>query len=157
MRIRIAPGVEKHRWRRRRRRGLAIIDCRVLAVGEMDQHKPAATDVAGARIGHRQRKADRHRGVHRVAAAPKKFNTNTCGARLLRHHHAVARQYRACRRNRRGAIVRRDLGGGGAEGNKCEDKATDEPAHDSLLHLSPRAGSGRSAEASAKAGRVRER
>ena len=41
--------------------------CRV-AAGEMHQHVAAAADIAGARIGHRQREAGRDRGVDRVAA-----------------------------------------------------------------------------------------
>ena len=38
-------------------------------VGEVDHHVAAAADVAGARIGHRQREAGRDRGIDRVAAA----------------------------------------------------------------------------------------
>ena len=63
--------------------------------GEMDQHEAAAADVAGARIGDREREADRDRGVDRVAAALQNVDADARGARLLRHHHAVLRRHRA--------------------------------------------------------------
>ena len=63
----------------------------LVALGEMDQHEAAAADVAGARIGHRHREADRDRGIDRVAAALEHLDADARRARLLRHHHAVAR------------------------------------------------------------------
>ena len=79
--------------RRRGRRGLAIVDGAIVgrSLREMDHHEAAAADIAGARIGHRQRETDRDRGIDRIAAALKNFNADAGGALLLRHHHAVAR------------------------------------------------------------------
>ena len=89
-RIGIALRVEEHGRRGGRRRGLAIVDGDVaVAVGEMDHHEAAAADIAGARIGDRERKADRHRGIDRVAAAVEDLDADAGGALLLRHHHAV--------------------------------------------------------------------
>ena len=59
-------------------------------LGEMDHHEAAAADIAGARIGDRKRKADRHRRIDRVAAAVEDFDADAGGAAFLRHHHAVA-------------------------------------------------------------------
>ena len=55
----------------------------------MNDHKAAAADIAGARIGHGQRKADRDRGVDRIAALLQNVGADPRGHRLLRHHHAV--------------------------------------------------------------------
>ena len=57
----------------------------------MDHHVAAAADIAGARIGHRHREADRDRCIDGVAALLQHFDADTCCARFLRHHHAVAR------------------------------------------------------------------
>ena len=75
----------------------------------MDHHEAAAADIAGARIGDREREADRHRGVHRVAAAVEDFDADAGGAALLRHHHAVVGEDRRRRRNLRRVRNRRDL------------------------------------------------
>ena len=56
----------------------------------MDDHVAAAADIAGARIGHRQREAGRDRGIDGVAALLQELDADAGGARLLRHHHAVA-------------------------------------------------------------------
>ena len=67
--IGLAVGSEENIARGRRRCGLAIVDGDVLvALGEMDHHEAAAADIAGARIGHRQRKAGGDRGIDRIAA-----------------------------------------------------------------------------------------
>ncbi len=42
----------------------------------MDQHEAAAAEIAGARIGHRQRKADGDRGIHRIAALPQNVDAD---------------------------------------------------------------------------------
>ncbi len=55
----------------------------------MNDHKAAAADIAGARIGHGQREADRDRGVDRIAALLQNAGADPRGHRLLRHHHAV--------------------------------------------------------------------
>ena len=82
----------------------------LLAAGEMDHHEAAAADIAGARIGHRHREADRDRGIDRVAAALEDVGADARRARLLRHHHAVAggdRLRPAEIRGRRAAPARR--------------------------------------------------
>ncbi len=76
----------------------------------MDHHESAAAEIAGARIGDRERETDRDRGVHRVAAAVEDLDTDAGGALLLRHHHAVVREDRGRRRNGRRALDRCDLG-----------------------------------------------
>ena len=94
-RIGFAVRVEKHRLGRGRRRGFAIVDRGIFTgLAEVDHHEAAAADIAGARISHRKRKADRNRGVDRVAAAIENFDPDTGGALFLRHHHAVVRQDR---------------------------------------------------------------
>ena len=55
----------------------------------MNDHEAAAADIAGVRIRDREREADRHRRVDRVAAAVEDFHADAGGAALLRHHHAV--------------------------------------------------------------------
>ena len=68
-RVGVALLVEEDVARGRGRRGLAIVDRDVdVAVGEVDHHVAAAADIAGARIGHREREAGRDRGIDRVAA-----------------------------------------------------------------------------------------
>ena len=59
------------------------------AVGAMDHHEAAAAEIAGARIGHRQREADRDRSVDRIAAPLQNIDADAGGDRLLRDHHAV--------------------------------------------------------------------
>jgi len=73
------------------RRGFAIIDRGVAAVGEMDDHEAAAADIAGARIGHRHRKADGDRGIDRIAAFLQNVDADARRRCFLRHHHPVGR------------------------------------------------------------------
>ena len=75
----------------------------------MDHHEAAAAEIAGARIGDRERKADRDRGIDRVAAAVEDLDADAGGAFLLRHHHAVAGEDRRRRANGGRARDRRDL------------------------------------------------
>ncbi len=70
------------------RRGLAIIDGRVCAVGQVNDHKAAAADIAGARIADGERKANGNRGIDRIAALCENIGADPGGERLLRHHHA---------------------------------------------------------------------
>ncbi len=65
----------------------------------MDHHEAAAAEIAGFRIGHGQREADRYRGVDRIAAALEDVDADARRAPLLRHHHAVARDLRLRRRD----------------------------------------------------------
>ena len=79
----LAVGAEIHVARGSCRRGLAIVDRDVfVALGGMDHHEAAAADIAGARIGHGQRKAGRDRGVDRVAALPQECRRR-CGPRVF--------------------------------------------------------------------------
>ncbi len=97
-RVRLAPLVEEDVARGRRRRGLAIVDRGVdTAAGEVDDHIAAAAEIAGARIGYRQREAGRDRRVDRVAPLLQDVDADARRARLLRHHHAVARRDRCDR------------------------------------------------------------
>ena len=96
----------------------------------MDHHEAAAADIAGARISDREREADRHRGVNRIAAAIENFDADAGGALLLRHHHAVAREDRLRRRDRWRARNRRDLGerrDGEDEGDEGEKNSSHQP------------------------------
>ena len=89
-RIGLAVGVEEHVLGRRRGRGLAIVDRdRLIAIGAMNQHEAAAADIAGARQGDGERKADRDRRIDGVAAAPQHIETDARRRRLLAHDHAV--------------------------------------------------------------------
>ena len=90
LRIGVALRVEKALGVNRRRRGLAIVDRSVLAVGEVNHHEAAAADIAGARIARGKGKTDRDCGIHRIAALLQNIDADTRRARLLRHHHAVA-------------------------------------------------------------------
>ena len=55
----------------------------------MDHHEAAAADIAGARIGHGHRKANRDRGIDRIAATLEHIRADMRRDLLLRHHHAV--------------------------------------------------------------------
>ncbi len=82
LRIGIALRVEKALGVDRRRRGFAIIDRGVAAVGAVDHHEAAAAEIAGARIAHRERKTDRDRGIHRIAALLQNVDADPRRARL---------------------------------------------------------------------------
>ena len=89
-RIGLAALVEEHVARGRGRRGFAVVDRDGLAARrDVDQHEPAAADVAGLRMGHGKSEADRDRGVDRVAALLQDVHPDAAGELLLRHHHAV--------------------------------------------------------------------
>ena len=89
LRIGVALRIEERRGVDRRRRGLAIVDHRVVAAGAVDHHESAAADIAGTRIGHRHGEADRDRRIDRVAALLENLDADPRRQRLLRHHHAV--------------------------------------------------------------------
>ena len=72
-----------------RRRGFAIVDRGIVAGRLVDQHETAAAEIAGARIGHGERKACGNRGIHRIAALPQNVGADARRGRFLRHHHAV--------------------------------------------------------------------
>ena len=56
----------------------------------MNDHEAAAAEIAGARIGDRHRKADRDRGIDRIAAARQHVGADAGRAAFLRDHHAVS-------------------------------------------------------------------
>ena len=90
-RIGFAAGVQKHRLGCRSRRRFAIIDGDILAgLAEVDHHETAATDVAGARICDRKRKADRDRRIDGIPASIEDFDADARGAAFLRDHDAIA-------------------------------------------------------------------
>ena len=127
---------------RRGRRGLAIVDRGIVAgLGEMDHHEAAAADIAGARIGHRHREADRDRGIDRVAAAIENIDADAGGALLLRHHHAVVARDRLRRRDDRRARDRRDLRVGGGAEERARQKRDGAAEHHGTFFCRPR-GSG---------------
>ena len=72
--------------------------------GVARQQEPAAADVAGARMGDRERKRGGHRRVDRVAAAPQHLHADLRGEKVLRAHHPVPRAHR---RHVRGAAPAR--------------------------------------------------
>src|SRR5262245_50522356 len=90
MRIGLTALIEEDRTRRRSRRGLAIIDGSIdLALREVDQHVATTANIAGARIGHRQREAGRDCGIDRVASLLEYIDADAYRAAFLRHHHAM--------------------------------------------------------------------
>ena len=89
LRVGVAFRVEERLGVDRLRRGLAIVDGRILAAGAVDHHESAAAEIAGARIGHRHGEADRDRSVDRVAALLQDVDADAGGERLLRHHHPM--------------------------------------------------------------------
>ena len=101
LRVILAVPVEEHVARCRPRRGLAIIDRSCGAVGEPDQHESAAAEIAGLRVRHRQRKGDRHRRIHGVAAAMQHLEPDVRRALLLAHDHRMLGDDCLRRRKRR--------------------------------------------------------
>ena len=55
----------------------------------MHQHEAAAADVAGLRMRHREREADRDRRIDRIAARLQYFHADMGRALVLARHHAV--------------------------------------------------------------------
>jgi hypothetical protein len=55
----------------------------------MDHHEAAAADIAGARISHGKRKADRDRSIDGIAALLENVGADARRESLLRHDHAV--------------------------------------------------------------------
>ena len=70
-------------------RRLAEIEEGLAAVGKLDGHEAAAAEIAGRRIDHGERIADRHRRVDRVAAALEHIHAHHRGQVLGGNHHPV--------------------------------------------------------------------
>jgi hypothetical protein len=66
-------------------RGLAEVECKALARPVAGQREPAAAEVAGFGIDHREHERDRHRGIDRVAAAIEHRDAGAGGQRRIRH------------------------------------------------------------------------
>ena len=98
----VAVAVEVHVGRRGERGGLAEIDERLAAVGELDGHEAAAADVAGRGEHHAERVADGDRRVDGVAALLQDVDADLGREVLARDHHAVARADRQRRGRMRG-------------------------------------------------------
>jgi len=61
-------------------------------------HEPAATNVAGFRVGHRQRKGGCHCRVHGVAAFLQNVSGYLCAILIGRGHRTTFQRYRISRR-----------------------------------------------------------
>ena len=127
----VASGVEVHVRGGGQRCLLAEVEESLLAVGELQRHEAAAAEVAGGRVHHRQRVADRDRGVDRVAAFPQHLDTSLGGEMLGRHDHAVLRGHR--RRRGRGGLA---AGAGEAE-QQGQDEEAGAPAGGNRGHALP--------------------
>ena len=95
----------------------------------MDHHEAAAADIAGARIGYREREARRDGGINRVAATIENSGSDAGSALFLSRHHAAMRADRLRRCNCRRARQWRNLRGGErgeGEGNDSEKDSTHE-------------------------------
>ena len=75
----------------------------------MNHHEAAAADIAGTRIGDRERETGRDGGIDRIAAAIENFNADARRTLFLGNHHAVVGEDGLRRRDRRRARDRRDL------------------------------------------------
>ena len=60
-----------------------------MAVGAVDQHEPAAADIAAARVDDGERVADRDRRIDRIAAGLQDAQPGLAGLVLRRDHHAA--------------------------------------------------------------------
>src|SRR6185437_1156496 len=110
----------------------AIVDRGVaVALGEMDDHETAAADVAGARIGDREREADRDRRVDGIAATVENLDADAGGALLLRDNHAVMRVDALRRRDERCRSDRMVLRRGNSSVNQ-DEKGNKNAGHRSL-------------------------
>ena len=83
----LAVRIEVHVTRRAARGGLAVVERMHLALGGADDHEPAAADVAGFGVDHRERQPDRHCRVHRVAASAQDVPPDLARQRMTGDHH----------------------------------------------------------------------
>ena len=86
----------------------------------MDQHEAAAADIAGARQGDGERKADRDRRIDGVAAALQDVEPDPRRLRLLGHDHAVPGDHRPRRGEWGDDRGRIGEDGDGDEAKECE-------------------------------------
>ena len=85
----LAARVEEHVGAGGERRPLAKIDEGIFAVGEMNDHESAAAEIAAARMCHRQRVADRYRGIDGVATLTQNCRTHIRSQVLGSNHHPL--------------------------------------------------------------------
>ena len=71
------------------RRGLPKVEGAHHAVMRSDDHEPAPADVASDGVHHREREADRHGGVDRIAAAPQNVHADVAREWMRSDHHGV--------------------------------------------------------------------
>ncbi len=82
---------QEHVNRSGRRRRLPIVDRNVLVVVcQMHQHETAAPDIAGLWDSHREREADRHRGINGIAAPFQDVKPDAGRLAVLARNHPVA-------------------------------------------------------------------
>ena len=84
-----AGAVEEHLRRGAGRRFFAEVDSGGFAIGEADHHEAAAADVAGGRIGDRQREAGSDGGVDGIAAVGEHVAAGLAGDGAGRNHHTL--------------------------------------------------------------------
>ncbi len=99
---RVALCVEVHVVGRRFRRGLAEVDERVPAVGQVDGHVAAAAEVAGEGMCDGQRETDRHGCVHGVTARLQDLEAGIGAVFFHGDDHAVPGMNRLTRGERNG-------------------------------------------------------
>ena len=86
----VAAVHQEHLRRRAERRLLAEVVERGFPARRAHQQEPAASDVAGLGVHHRERERRGDRGVHGVAAGEQHLHADLRGDRVLRRDHAVA-------------------------------------------------------------------
>ncbi len=149
--IGVAGGIEKHAAGRVGWRPLAIVDRDVaVALGEMDEHEPATTEIAGAWQRHRQGQACGDRSIDSVSTTLEDIEANAGGRTLLGDNHTVLRENRertsAHANNRRivGGVRRRD----DSETHRHDHDTSRPPRHQDLPRPKPYAGDRRRVTAS---------
>ena len=93
-----AARVEIHVARCGEWRDLAIVERRGAAVGHVDDHVSAATDVARLRIRHGNGKPDRNGCVDGVAAALEDLDARRAAERRVARHHRMRADHRRASR-----------------------------------------------------------
>jgi len=81
-----------HRARGFAGRLLAVVECRDLAVGGAHDHESAAADVAGARMGHREREGGGDGSVHGIATSGENRGAGVARGRRRAYDHPVFRR-----------------------------------------------------------------
>ena len=85
--------IEIHHGSRSCGGGLAEVDERFAAIGEVDRHETAAPYIAAARVDDGERVADRNRRIDRIAAGLEDMHPDFRGQPMRGYHHAVLGLY----------------------------------------------------------------